>query len=130
MLQFCFAFPQVRSEFRFQPRKLAHLRSHFSQLGGQQLPHRFARIYAKCAKVCQFSDFPEGESEYLHSPDETYALDVFRRIEPKAPRGSHRSRKQSPLLIKADRIDRQLGSSGNFADLQRGMGRLMIRRHD
>jgi len=42
---------------------------------------------------------------------------VVRRVQPEAPRGSHRFRKQSALLIKADRIDRQLSSFCNFADL-------------
>src|ERR1700730_9183314 len=106
MLQFCIALPQVCSEFRLQPPKLAHLRSYFGQFCGQQLPHRFARVYAVGTEVPQFSDLPEGEAECLHSPDETYALDGFCRVQPEAPRSSHRFRKQSALLIKADRIDR------------------------
>ena len=117
MFQFCVASSQVRSEFRFQPLKVAHLRSHFNHLRGQQFPYRFARVYAAGPEVSQFSDFPEGEAECLHSLDETYALDVFRHIQPEATCGSHRSRKQSAFFIKANRIDRQLGSFCQLADL-------------
>ena len=130
MLQFGIALPQVRSEFRFQPPKLAHLRSYFSQFCAQQLPHRFARIHAAGAEIPQFSDFSEGEAECLHSPDEMYALDVFRRIHSESPGGSHCFRKQSALLVEADRIDRQRGSSCNLADSQCGTGRLVTCRHD
>jgi len=129
-LQFGIALLQVRSEFRFQPPKLAHLGSHFSQLRGQQFPHRFARIHAAGPEVPQFPDFPEGEAECLHALDETYALDVVGRIHSESPGGSHCFRKQSALLIEADRIDRQLGLSCNFADLQHGSGKLVIYRHD
>jgi hypothetical protein len=129
-LQFGIALPQVRSELRFQPPKLAHLRSYFSQFWAQQLLRRFARVHAAGAEVPQFSDFPEGEAECLHALDETYALDVLRGIHSESPGCSHCLRKQPALLIEADRVDRQRGSSGNFADLQHGSGKLVICRHD
>jgi hypothetical protein len=78
----------------------------------------------------QFPEFPQGEAQPLHLPDEANSLDTVLCIQPESTRTTICHGQQVAFLIEADSVNSEGGALGDLSDLHARAPCMVVRPHD